>query len=583
MGRVELLSRTKIRHSWQHYLFDTVLASIGVLLLTWIIAAFQLYPRIPNISIIYLLIVLPLASTRSRYASILASVIAFLSFDFFIVPPLFTFVIYRVEEWIALFVFLATAIFTGHLAATLRRIAEEATRHEHETAILYKLVRVANSEDQLEQQLHLLALTIVDVLSPWGIFDCVLFQVDQQHSVHIQASAFEPADTLLLSRDEQAAHAWIIKQRRSLELAGDSVQSVPSSSQFLRRFPSATGTPLSPQSSTAYSIHLYPLQVGQQIIGILRLSMRPTAHAFSLKDLMHEEKTFTTTTSFFHIFLDQVASLVERACLRRETLQIELLQRTDALRAALLTSVSHDLRTPLTAIKAAASSLLQQDVEWDNEERQSFALSIEGEADRLNRLVGNLLDMSRIEGGVLKPEKEWYPLTVLVHDVLNRLRPLLATRPLHVDIPHDLTVIELDYVQIDQVLTNMLENAVRYSPPQSPIDISVLFGDTDVTVRIADRGYGIPEEDLERIFDKFYRVLPRQPVAEHPAGSGLGLAICKGVMEAHGGRIWAEQRPGGGSLFSMTLPIAQDPQAEQECIAVPAVSEESRPCNPKGI
>jgi K+-sensing histidine kinase KdpD len=553
----ELLSHPKTlsAHPWQRYLLDTLLASTSVLLLTYIIAAFQLYPRIPNISIIYLLIVLPLASTRSRYASILASVIAFLSFDFFIVPPLFTFVIYRVEEWIALFVFLATAIFTGQLAATLRRIAEEATRHEHETAILYKLVRVTNSEDQLEQQLQLLARTIVDVLSPWGVFDCALLQVDSHNSVHIQASAFQPISTLLLSRDEQAACTWVIKQRRSLELAKDIPQSTASSSyHFLRRLPTHT---LTTKSHDASSIRLYPLEVGQHVIGILRLCIQPTSQKFPFKDLATDEKLFHAKTSFLHIFLDQVASLVERAHLRRETLQVELLQRTDALRAALLTSVSHDLRTPLTGIKAAASSLLQQDIEWDNEARQSFALSIEGEADRLNRLVGNLLDMSRIEGGVLKPEKEWYPLSVLIRDVLNRLRPLLQTRPLHINVPNDLSVVELDYVQIDQVLTNVLENALRYSPPHSPLDISATFDADAVIIRIADRGPGIPAEDLERIFDKFYRVMQRPPLAEHPVGSGLGLAICKGVVEAHGGRIWAEQRPDGGSLFSITLPIGK--------------------------
>jgi K+-sensing histidine kinase KdpD len=550
MRTFDLLSRVKTYsvHSWQRYLLDTALATTSVLLLTYIISAFHLYPRIPNISIIYLLIVLPLASTRGRYASILASLIAFFAFDFFIIPPLFTFVIYRVEEWIALFVFLATAIFTGQLAATLRRIAEEATRHEHETAILYQLVRITNNEDQLDEQLHALTLTIVDVFSPWGVSDCAILQVDNANLAHVQASAFQPPETLLLSRDELAATTWVMQQRGSLELVND-VLPLPSSPHFLHRLPL--------HAPKTGSIHLYPLQVGQKVIGVLRLCIQPTGRQFPFKDLEGDEKQSNAKTSFFHIFLDQVASLVERAHLRRDHLRIELLQRTDALRAALLTSVSHDLRTPLTAIKAAASSLLQEEVEWDNEARLSFALSIEGEADRLNRLVGNLLDMSRIEGGVLKPEKEWYPLTVLIRDVLNRLQPLLQQRRLHIDVPNDFTAVELDYVQIDQVLTNVLENALRYSPAHSPLDVSIHFEASEVIIRIADRGPGIPDEDLERIFDKFYRVMGRQASPEYPPGSGLGLAICKGVVEAHGGHIWAEQRPGGGSLFSITLPVGK--------------------------
>ncbi len=539
MHLFELLSRRKTysNHSWQQYLLDTALATTSVLLLTYIISVFHLYPRIPNISIIYLLIVLPLASTRGRYASILASLIAFFSFDFFIIPPLFTFVIYRVEEWIALFVFLATAIFTGQLAATLRRIAEEATRHEHETAILYQLVRITNNEDQLDEQLHALTLTIVDVFSRWGVSDCAILQAESAHSTHILASAFQSPETLLLSRDELTAATWVTEQRESLQLIND---------VWISILTGKTGT-----------IRMYPLQVGQKVIGVLRLCIQPTGRPFPFKDMGQDEKQANTKTSFFHIFLDQVASLVERAHLRRDQLRIQLLQRTDALRAALLTSVSHDLRTPLTAIKAAASSLLQEDVEWDNEARLSFALSIEGEADRLNRLVGNLLDMSRIEGGVLKPEKEWYPLTVLIRDVLNRLQPLLQRRRLHIDVPNDFTAVELDYVQIDQVLTNVLENALRYSPADSPLEVSIHFEAAEVIIRIADRGPGIPAEDLERIFDKFYRVMGRQSSPEYPPGSGLGLAICKGVVEAHGGHIWAAQRPGGGSLFSIALPVGK--------------------------
>src|ERR1019366_4490571 len=244
----------------------------------------------------------------------LASVIAFLSFDFFIVPPLLTFVIYRVEEWIALFVFLATAIFTGQLAATFGPIPEKPPRHEHETAILYKLVRVTNSEDQLEQQLHLLARTIVEVLSPWGVFDCALLQVDSNNSVSIQASAFQSIETLLLSRDEQAACTWVIKQRRSLEMTKDITPSTASSSyHFLRRLPTHT---LSPKAHDTSFMRLYPLEVGQHVIGILRLCIQPTAQQFRFKDLTTDEKPFNAKTSFLHIFLDQVASLVERAHLR---------------------------------------------------------------------------------------------------------------------------------------------------------------------------------------------------------------------------------------------------------------------------
>jgi two-component system, OmpR family, sensor histidine kinase KdpD len=266
-----------------------------------------------------------------------------------------------------------------------------------------------------------------------------------------------------------------------------------------------------------------------------------------------EKERLNPQTTFFWTFFDQAASMIERARLHREALQIELLRRTDALRSALLSSVSHDLRTPLASIKAAASSLLQQDVQWNEEERNSFALAIERESDRLNRLVGNLLDMSRIEGGALKPEKEWYPIDELIHDVIGHMKFILQEREVHTSLPADLLPVELDYLQIDQVVTNLLENAVRYTPATSPIDVSAQMVDNAVMVSIADRGPGIPPYDLERIFDKFYRV--SGPTRGTPMGTGLGLAVCRGLVEAHGGRIWAENRPGGGAIFHFTLPV----------------------------
>jgi two-component system sensor histidine kinase KdpD len=262
--------------------------------------------------------------------------------------------------------------------------------------------------------------------------------------------------------------------------------------------------------------------------------------------------------AFFWTFLDQAAAIIERARLHRESLQVELLQRTDALRSALLSSVSHDLRTPLSSIKAAASSLLQEDVQWDEETRSSFVQAIEREADRLNRLVGNLLDMSRIEGGALRSEKEWYPIDELIHDVLGHMHLLLQGREIRVTMPEDLPPVELDYLQMDQVLTNLLENAERYTPAASPIEIAVEKIDAHIEVCIGDYGPGIPAEDMERIFDKFYRVLNTRQGRSSTMGSGLGLAVCRGLVEAHGGRIWAENREGEkGAIFHFTLPLGK--------------------------
>ena len=492
MSSVEHLPpiETKAKPRWQRYLLETFLAFAGAMLVTGIIYTFHLYPRIPNISIVYLLVVIALASTRGRYPAILASLVAFLSFDFFLVPPLYVFTINRIEEWISLFVFLVTAILTSQLAVTLRQRAEQASRREREARILYELVRATNSEEELERQLSIIVHAVVDVFSSWGVLDCALLLPDERGKLTVQASTRQPADQLTLSPDERASAAWVMTHGQTVGLHEDT--------------PHAPGRPASSvlriivQSTTLghfarRSLRLIPLKTGQQVVGVLRLRLQGVPQRFATEERLEEERENPNArTAFFWTFLDQATSVIERARLRRENMRIELLQRTDALRAALLSSVSHDLRTPLSSIKAAASSLLQEDVQWDEETRRSFALTIEHEADRLNRLVGNLLDMSRIEGGALRPEKEWYPLNELIREVLGRLQPLLQGRSVQSHLPDDLPPVELDYSQMDQVLTNLIENAVRYTPPESPIDVSVHSEGEQVIISVADRGPGIP-------------------------------------------------------------------------------------------
>jgi two-component system sensor histidine kinase KdpD len=569
--------------NWRRYVIDSILGIVGALSVTGIIYAFRLYPRIPNISLAYLLVVLALASTRRLYPAILASVVAFLSFDFFLVPPFYTFTIAKLEEWLALFVFLVTAIITGQLASALRERAEQASRREQETRILYDLVRATNREEDLQRQLSIIAHAIVDVFSSWGVRESALLLPDEKGKLTLQGSAsiLRPADQVKLSPDEEAVAARIMAQSQTGEL-----QQVSPVTPAYHAFHTSTDSPSEGSvhhTATEHSLHqsrrIIPLRTGQKAVGVLFLLIEDDSRLFSnvarhtrglvgrgeVEDTQNVarplvglvgrgQERLSPRTAFFRTFLDQAALLIERARLRRESWQVEVLRRTDALRAALLSSVSHDLRTPLASIKAAASSLLQEDVQWDEEARRSFAVAIERESDRLDRLVENLLDMSRIEGGALQPEKEWYPVDELIHDVLGHIQPLLQGRTIHVSLPAEPPVVELDYLQIDQVLTNLIENAARYTPATSPIEIRVEVNGEQILVSIADRGPGIPPEDLERIFDKFYRV-QRSPGDSR--GSGLGLAVSRGLIETHGGRIWAENRQGGGAIFRFTLPLGE--------------------------
>ena len=229
------------------------------------------------------------------------------------------------------------------------------------------------------------------------------------------------------------------------------------------------------------------------------------------------------------------------------------------MRSSLLSSVSHDIRTPLASIVGATTGLLRQKETLD---AHTFELAqiAHQESERLSRWVRNLLQLTRLESGNVQVEKEWQPLEEVVGTTLLRLEEMLANHPLNPELPDELPLVPIDSDLIEHVLGNLLENAVNYTPNGSPIDLSAWIEGQDVIVEIADRGPGIPPGEEERIFDKFYRIHPTDA-----GGVGLGLTICRAIIKAHGGRIWAANRPGGGSVFRFTLPLeGEPPQVESE-------------------
>jgi two-component system sensor histidine kinase KdpD len=526
-------------NTWKHYATDIAIAFPATLAVTGIIYVFHLYPAIPNIMMSYLLIVLAMASTRSLFSAIVASVVAFLSFDFLLVQPLYLFTVYNPEEWLSLSILLITAIITGQLASALRRRASEATLREYETRILYELVRATTSEQELEVQLRIIARSIVDVFASSGVRDCTLILPGESGRLLIESAR----QTQITSDELQLARQVLAKGQTVDFYTRTSTTLKQVSLHHLRRVISVR------PAGDSYA-RMIPLTSGKKVVGVARILVEDRGWKFHLDE---NETYLDPRSAFFWTFLEQAEVVIEQARLRRENLQVELLRRTDALRTALLSSVSHDLRTPLASIKASASSLLQNDIAWSEEEQANFASAIERETDRLNHLVGNLLDMSRIEGGALKLEKEWYPFDELVHDVLGHLQTVSRGREIITHIPPDLPPVEIDYLQMDQVMTNLIENALRYT--KTPIEISVEAVSGEMQVSVADRGPGIPWADLERIFDKFYRVNGARSSGTSTMGTGLGLAVCRGIIEAHGGRIWAEQRSGGGAIFRFVLPI----------------------------
>jgi two-component system, OmpR family, sensor histidine kinase KdpD len=280
-----------------------------------------------------------------------------------------------------------------------------------------------------------------------------------------------------------------------------------------------------------------PLQTARELVGEIRVWSDTPVEA--------------TKERLLKIFASQSALAIERIRLSDGARKAKILEESDRLKSSLLSSVSHELRSPLAAIKASVSSLRAGEVDWNSEARTELLTMVEEEIDHLNVLVGNLLDMSRIEAGALKPQKKPDVLAEIVGAVTGRMRPQIQSHHISVDISDDLPLVNVDYVQMQQVFTNLMTNSLKYSPPGSTIRIVARPKDKlFLQVTLSNQSLPVPEADLDRIFDKFYRINP----SERVTGSGLGLSICKGIIEAHGGTIWAQNLP-DGLAFNFTVPI----------------------------
>jgi len=285
---------------------------------------------------------------------------------------------------------------------------------------------------------------------------------------------------------------------------------------------------------------ILPVQAGKTVLGEIRLWRATPLISASEKRLLK-------------IFADQAAFALERAHLAEAESRAKVLEESDRMKTALLSSVSHELRTPLATIKAAATSLRSGEVGWDSKAREDLLGAVEDEADHLNLLVGNLLNMSRIEANQLKPERQWNLLSEIVASVLSRPHSSEGHK-VEVDIPEDLPLLPMDFVQMEQVFTNLINNSFKYAPAGTTVRLSARVSqDSTVLVQVANQGPPVPAQDLERIFEKFHRIT----AADRVTGTGLGLSICKGIIAAHDGRIWAENLPAGFAI-NFTLPLSID-------------------------
>jgi len=529
------LARALSAQPWIGYVAALALTA----LVTGLIAVVREFADVANVSMLYLFGVLVTAVLFGSRPAIFASVAAFIAFDFFFVEPTHHLTVSHSDEWVALGVLLATGVITGELAAALQRRASEAERRRREAVVLYDVVRLMQPPD-LHEALTAVAERLRDELE----LAAVVVDFGQEAPLTVQAEAGEQ-EALQIARLSSVPPGQILGQGAVPEsrLSGPP-------GRWIRVVPPRVQTFAQPTGQER--LHKIPIHLQGRQIGHLLLVRQRSARPLSSAD-----------DRLLLAVANQIGLTVERVQLREVATEAEILQRTDELKTALLNAVSHDLKTPLASIIASAGSLLQEDIAWTDEERHEFARAIEEEAGYLNRLVTNLLDLSRIEAGALRPDKDWHDLGGLIDDVLGRLRTLTARHQVALDVPEELPPVSLDYLEISDVLLNLIENATKHTPAGTEIRVSAREARGEVQVEVADRGPGIPPEDVQRLFDPFYRV---RTAGSRPKGMGLGLAVARGLVEAHGGRIWAENLPDGGARFAFALPLsAQKPSgAEQQ-------------------
>ncbi len=474
---------------------------VGLLLSPYVIS------RSANIIMLYLLSVVIASMFLGIFPAILTALLSVIVFKYFFVPPLYQFFNFAPEYTITFLSLLITSIVLSTLVSRERAVTRAAHRRAEQVTQLYELSRDLANDGDLPDILK----TIVEHIHETFEREALVLLAEKGKLVLSAASS-----DLTLDPSELTAAEWAFQQGR----------------------PAGAGTGTFSYAGFRY----FPMITSRGTVGVVGVCFS------ELTDDLHPEQT-----RLLSAFVTKAASSVERGLYAEEASQAEVLRATEKLQTALLNSVSHDLRTPLASITGVLSSLRLEDDFIDQETRRDLVETAYDEAERLNRLVGNLLDMSRLEFGNLRVSVLPCDIQDVVGSALNTLSTRLEGYPVTVNIQPDLPLVPMDFVLINQVMINLLDNAAKYSGENGPLEISARTHADQVEVEVADRGPGIPEEDLGLIFEKFYRVKR----FEHVVGTGLGLSICKGIVEVHNGRIWAENREGGGVRMIFTLPLAK--------------------------
>ncbi len=499
-------SPSKLPETWHpHQPFWRYLVAMGIVTLTTLIGRLVHKNLEPvNLVMLYLVGTMIAAVYLGKGPALLTSILGVLAFDYFLVPPYLTFAVSDTQYFITFIGLFLISLVVSTLTLRTKAQAEAAIQREAHTSALYKLGKELTSATDLTQVANIIISNISQVL---GRDAAIFLPENGKLKVFASSPGYSP------DANEIAVATWGFEHDQPAGLGTDTL-------------PAAT-------------LRCQPLKTAHGQIGVLGIHPQEGSKFLS-----------TEQRQTFNAFANQAALAVERASLAEQARQAELLQATEKLQTALLNSISHDLRTPLVSITGALSSLREESLVINQEDKNSLLETAYSEAERLNRLVGNLLNMTRLEANAIHLKLEPGDVQDAIGAALDQLEERLGKKPIVVNVPDDLPLVTMDFALFGQALVNVIDNAIKYSPKDSQIEIDVTQNEKEISIKISDRGIGIPQEDLEKVFDKFYRVSRPESVN----GTGLGLAISKGIIEALHGTIKASNRPGGGTAITISLP-----------------------------
>jgi two-component system sensor histidine kinase KdpD len=457
-----------------------------------------------SILMTYLLGVFLVASRYGRGASILASLLSAPVFAFYFAHPIFSFAINDLENIIGLGVMIVVANVTSNFLERVQLQAEISKQRENRANALYRLSQ-ALSDAQNQQSVAKIAVSHIH--DDFGALSVLLF----------------PDQELCLKYPTEIPLEHSLRET-NLKIAQQTYQQLT----------------IKQSSEPTCPISYYPLERSQIIQGVLAIKL-PADFNLACPELI----------TFLDTFINLISQNLERLSLTEKANIANLQAETESLRNALLSAISHDLRTPLTHIIGASTALVESNTDFSVEEKLDFNRVILDEAQRMSELTNKILDMARLTSGEIILHQEWNALEEIVGSALNRLEKNLGSRPVRTLLPDHLPLLWIDAVLVEQVLTNLIENAIKYTPVGSPIDISAELLVNKLAIIVSDYGFGIPQGMEEKVFDKFYRL----EAESHQGGVGLGLTLCRTIIEAHGGNIHAANQYGKGASFIINLPI----------------------------